>query len=111
MWYLNTVTIDRIVTTYFIVQIIYCIFDGSSRLGTNELMPVSTVTLKPVLCSAFLTGHPPYRNLSHPQRALDGFRSMRQNGHLTDVFLVAGDAEIPAHRTLLVSFNASLRYA
>ena len=34
---------------------------------------------------------------------------MRDGGLLTDVILVAGDTELPAHRTLLVTYNLIFR--
>ncbi len=51
----------------------------------------------------YVSGHPPYRNAGHSQKALEGFKTMRDGGLLTDVILVAGDTELPAHRTLLVN--------
>ena len=41
---------------------------------------------------------PPYKNLSHPGKALDGMNSMRLSGMLCDVTLVADNTEIPAHK-------------
>ena len=55
------------------------------------------------------SGHPPYRNTGHSQKALEGFKTMRDGGLLTDVILVAGDTELPAHRTLLVTCNLIFR--
>ena len=41
---------------------------------------------------------PPYKNVSHPGKALDGMNSMRLSGMLCDVTLVAANTEIPAHK-------------
>ena len=53
---------------------------------------------------------PPYKNLTHPGKALDGMNSMRLSGLLCDVTLVADNTEIPAHKMVLAA-SSSYFYA
>jgi len=53
---------------------------------------------------------PPYKNVSHPGKALDGMNSMRLSGMLCDVTLVAANTEIPAHKMVLAA-SSSYFYA
>ena len=49
---------------------------------------------------------PPYRNLGHPGKALEGMNSMRLSGLLCDVTLVADSTEVPAHKMVLASSSS-----
>ena len=49
---------------------------------------------------------PPYRNLAHPGKALEGMNSMRLSGLLCDVTLVADSTEVPAHKMVLASSSS-----
>merc|ERR1719348_2743674 len=46
---------------------------------------------------------PPYRNVSHPVKVVDGMNAMRIAGLLCDVTLVAESLEIPAHKMVLAA--------
>ncbi len=46
---------------------------------------------------------PSYSNPSHASKALEGLRALQKSGNFTDVTLVAGDAEVSAHKSVLAA--------
>lgn len=46
---------------------------------------------------------PPYKNLNHPMKLIEGMNNLRIGGLLCDVTLVADSHEIPAHKMILAA--------
>ena len=46
---------------------------------------------------------PPYKNINHPLKLIEGMNNLRAGGLLCDVTLVADNHEIPAHKMILAA--------
>ena len=65
--------------------------------------PSSELLSNNVCSQAAEPKRPPYRNVSHPVKVVDGMNAMRIAGLLCDVTLVAENLEIPAHKMVLAA--------